>query len=195
MKHMRWLFNLKKSSLKYLADSFGWSSRLFFLTLWLPVFAIAFHLELNWGLSAKNTARTLGCCLASRDNGALIVSSALIRACLVEFAAVQSAGLLSCDRFLCSTASWQIFFPSRSLGCTRFRDILASAGLQGMYVLWLDAVWHTSAQRKRPTGAFLPPTADYYTATLCQFGWSLYWASLLLLGGNKRSRPTVFWSL
>ncbi len=53
MKHMRWLFND--------ADGFGWSWRLSFLTLWLPAFAIAFHLELK------------------------------IEACWVAFAAVQSA--------------------------------------------------------------------------------------------------------
>ena len=95
----------------------------------------------------------------------------------------SSAVSLSGDRLICSTAGWQIFLWSRSLSCTRFRDILASAGAARHVcaLLWLigRSLTHLSTAEtayKRD----LPPMSDYYTATLCQFGWSLYRVLLLL---------------
>lgn len=158
MKHVSWLLNLKTSTLKYLADSFDWSSRLFFLTLWLPAFAIAFHLELDWGLPAKNTVRTFGCCLVSHNHGALIVSAGLLQAFLLVLAAVPSA---------CPVTG----FDAQQLVDRPYCDLSYSAAQGCKECMWSDWTQFVAPQRSG-NGLQARFTANG-TATLCRFGWSI----------------------
>ncbi len=62
-----------------------------------------------------------------------------------------------------------------SLSCTRFQDTLASAraARNDCALVWLigRSLMHLSAA-ETAYKRILPPMADCYTATLCQFGWS-----------------------